>query len=505
MKPVLTAAEMRQVEALAAEHGMPALLLMENAGAALATAALGLAGPTGRFFVVCGPGNNGGDGLVAARRLHAAGRSVFVEVLAGPLKAEVARNHGALIASGLTPARIVADVGPGDVAIDAIFGTGLSRAPEGPFVDAIGRLSSWRAAGAKVVAADLPSGLASDSGVPFAPCVSADLTVAFGALKRSHAIEPGASQCGQVEVAEIGIPAAAERALTGPMVGLLEERDVRDRVLRRRADSHKGTHGHVLVIAGSRGKTGAAALVSKAALRSGAGLVTVATRGDALDAVLAHLPEVMGVELPQSGPLGLGDLNALLELADGKQAVVVGPGIARGAETGRLLGALLEELEVPCVLDADALNAIAEDLTMLSRAKGELVLTPHPGEMARLCSKPTAEVNAHRIETARAFAMAHSVVLALKGARTVIARHDGSVFINPTGNAGMATAGTGDVLAGIIGALLGQGLSPEDAALVGAWVHGAAGDRAISQHGQLGLIASDLIEALGAGWVRWNR
>jgi NAD(P)H-hydrate epimerase len=500
---------MRRVDAASADHGMLGSVLMENAGSALARAALALAGAQGRFLVVCGTGNNGADGLVAARHLHGAGRTVFVELLGevAELQGDAARNLRALDASGVSCAAISDElpVGAGDVVIDAVFGSGLNRAPEGRFADAIGRISVWRAAGAKVIAADLPSGLSSDTGVPFAPCVSADATCAFGFLKLGQALEPGASRCGALELVDIGIPRAAQSVLTGPGVFLLEEKDVQDRLAPRRVDGHKGTFGHVLVIAGSWGKTGAAALSALGALRTGAGLVTVASRPEALQPILQHAPEIMGVELVNDGPLGLGDINSILEAADGKQALVIGPGIARGPETGRLIGALLEELSVPCVLDADALNALEGQVGLLDKAKGELLLTPHPGEMSRLTGRPTAELNADRVGAARQFAQAHSVVLLLKGARTVIARHDGAVFINPTGNAGMATGGSGDVLAGMTGALLAQGLSTEDAAVVGAWAHGAAGDLAVQRRGQLGLIASDLLEHLGDVWTRWRR
>lgn len=509
MKRALSAQEMRRVDAASADHGMPGSVLMENAGGALARAAVSLAGPDGRFFVLCGTGNNGGDGLVAARHLHGLGRAVFVELLgeASELTGDAGRNHRALVASGLTVAPISEDapIGPGDVVIDALFGTGLSRAPEGRFADAIGRISVWRASGAKVVAADLPSGLHGDTGVPFAPCVTADVTTAFGFLKLGQVLEPGASRSGRIELVDIGIPRAAHAVLAGPGTFLLEESDVRGRLPERRADSHKGSFGHVLVVAGSPGKTGAAALVARAALRSGAGLVTVATRPGCLPAVMHHAPEIMGLGLGSEGPLGLADFNAILEAADGKQALVIGPGIPRGDETGRLIGALLEELTVPTVLDADALNAIAGNLSILDKARGEILLTPHPGEMARLIGKTAAEVNADRLGVARAFSTQHSVVLVLKGARTVISRHDGALFLNPTGNPGMATGGSGDVLAGLLGALMAQGLTPEDAAVVGAWAHGAAGDAAATTAGQLGLIATDVIERLGEVWTRWKR
>jgi NAD(P)H-hydrate epimerase len=509
MKRALNTLQMREVDKASETHGMPSSILMENAGDALARAALKLAGPQGRFLVLCGIGNNGGDGLVAARKLAAMGRLVSVEMVGviDALEGEPHRNFKALKASGVTAGTISDElpVGPGDVIIDAIFGTGLSRAPEGKHANAIGRISVWRAAGAKVVAADLPSGLQTDSGVPFAPCVAADVTVTFGFLKVGQALEPGAHLCGEIDVADIGIPRAAHSVLKDPQVYLLEESDVRGRLPARKPDSHKGTFGHVLVVAGSWGKTGAAALAAQAVLRAGAGLVTVATRPEALVPVMGHAPEVMGVELVNDGPLAPGDLNPLLEAAVGKQAVVFGPGIPRGEETSKLLGALLEELEIPCVIDADGLNALAGHMEILKKAKGPLLLTPHPGEMARIAGKTTVEVSQNRIISAKSVAAEYQAVVALKGARTLVAREDGTVFINPTGNPGMASGGTGDVLAGICGALIAQGLSPEDAAVTGVYAHGLAGDLMVKRKGQMGLIASDLLEGLGEVWVRWGR
>ncbi|HEX4621757.1 MAG TPA: NAD(P)H-hydrate dehydratase [Myxococcaceae bacterium] len=510
MKRAITAQEMRDVDsAAAAVHGLPAGVLMENAGEALAEDALRMAGPHGRFLVICGSGNNGGDGLVAARRLVNAGRHVHVELMTHPdkLEGEPKRNLLALRGAGISPAPISPDlqVGPGDVVIDALFGTGLNRAPEGTSADAIGRMSEWKAAGAKLLAADLPSGLHSDTGQPFAPCIRADATTSFGALKVVQVMEPGASICGELHLADIGLPPATIQGLKGSPVFLLEESDAKARVPARKADSHKGTYGHVLVVAGSWGKTGAAALAGMGALRAGAGLVTVATRPEALVPVLAHAPELMGVELVSDGGLGLGDLNSLLEAADGKQALVLGPGIPRGEETGKLIGALLEEVEIPCLLDADALNAISGNLGVLEKAKGPIMLTPHPGEMARLQDKTVVEVQASRILSTRLLAVAHHLVVVLKGARTVIATEEGRVYINPTGNAGMATGGMGDVLSGICGGLLAQGLNVEDAAVAGVYAHGLAGDLQSAKRGMMGLVATDVLEGLGEVWARWSR
>ncbi|MCP3103514.1 NAD(P)H-hydrate dehydratase [Myxococcus sp. K15C18031901] len=511
MLRVLTAAQMRQAEQAAEQHhGMPSSLLMENAGRGMADVARAALGPSGRFVVVCGPGNNGGDGLVAARFLQESGARVGV-VLVGDrakLTPESRRNLEALKGFGLVPQSLdaVGAPGHGDVVVDALFGTGLSRAPAGAFAEAISAIRRWRDAGAKVVAADVPSGLQSDTGQAFTPCVEADVTVAFGFLKPGQVLEPGASLCGRVARVDIGMGGEASREVTGPSLFRVEESDARAVLPVRKADTHKGTYGHVLVVAGSRGKTGAAALVSKAALRSGAGLVTVATRSDVLDAVQAHSAEIMGIPLEAAGPLGLGDLDALLAAAEGKDALVMGPGIPRGPGTGALIGELVSRLDIPVVLDADALNAVADDVSVLRRAKAPVVLTPHPGEMSRLTGKSTREVQSERLEIVGRLATGLGVTVVLKGDRTLTAHPDGRVFINTTGNPGMATGGSGDVLSGVVGALLAQSLPIPDAVWTAVYAHGLAGDLVAARRGQLGLVAGDLIEqGLCEVWVRWGR
>lgn len=502
MKRALTAAEMRAVDAAAAQHGKPGAVLMETAGEALAKLALREASSSARFFVLCGPGNNGGDGFVVARLLREAKREVFAEFVGdvAKLKGDAAANH-----AKVELAEIKETPSSDDIIIDALLGTGLNRAPDGAIADAITQIEDWRRAGAKVIAADVPSGLDSDAGNVHQPSVTADHTVSFGYFKIGQVIEPGVTRSGAIELVDIGIPDAAASVLNDPAVFLVEDADARARVPKRKNDSHKGTYGHVLVIAGSPGKSGAAALAAKSALRGGAGLVTVASRGPSLAAALAHAPELMGVELAFEGALGLRDLNPLLDAAEGKDAVVIGPGIARDDDTYSLLGDLLEELTIPTVLDADALNALEGHLEVLERASGPVILTPHPGEMARLTGKTTAEVQANRVAIARDFAKQHRVILVLKGARTIIARDDGTVFVNPTGNAGMATGGTGDVLAGLLGALLAQGLTGPDAAIAGVWAHGLAGDLMREKRGEMGLIASDLIDGLTEVWRLWDR
>ena len=503
MLPLLTAAETRAAEAEAERRGLPPSILMENAGTAVAEAAAKLGGPAARFLVVAGPGNNGGDGYVAARKLHAAGRQVDVWRVgdAARLGGDAARNHAAAAQGGVPVHSSAAalPLRPGDVVVDALFGTGLARAPEGEAADAIRHILRWRAEGVRVLAVDLPSGLASDTGRAFEPCVAADLTVTFGTQKLGLALEPGATLAGCIDVVDIGL------AEVTPSTWLLEPSDGPRWLPPRRSDSNKGTYGHLLVVAGSRGKSGAAALAGLAALRSGVGLCTVATPVDALSDVQGHAPELMGIGLPAAAVLGPTHLDVLLAAAEGKDALLIGPGIPRGSETHALLGELLARLDVPVLVDADGLNALAGHPELLQRSRAPVVLTPHPGEMARLTRTSVSEVQGDRIGRARNFARTHRVVVVLKGARTLVADPGGQLRVNPTGNPGMATGGTGDVLSGMIGAFLAQGLAPMDAASVGVLAHGLAGDAASRRWGRLGVIASDLTAALGEVWTAWGR
>jgi NAD(P)H-hydrate epimerase len=456
---------------------------MESAGAAVAARALALASTTGRFFVLCGPGNNGGDGAVAGRVLLEKGRTVQV------LRADPEEWHP------------LAEPQAGDVVVDALFGIGLNRPLLGSYSAACDRIQAWRKRGARVLAVDVPSGLQSDSGQPLGACVQADETLTFGTLKPGLVTEPGAGFAGKVTVVDIGLP----ELTSTPYAWLLEDADVHGVLPRREANSHKGTFGHLLLVAGSPGKSGAAALAGMAALRSGAGLVTVATPESQVDQVLGHAPELMGLALEATGGLGPQDAERLLPELPRMSAIAVGPGIPRGGETAEFLSRLLAATSVPVVLDADALNALEGRLDVLASAKGPVVLTPHPGEMARLTGLSAAEIQKTRIPRARTFAQRHKVVLALKGARTVVALPSGEVRVNPTGNPGLAKGGTGDVLTGVIGALLAQRLEPADAASAGVYVHGLAADKAVATRGQAGLLASDVVEALCQVWVGWGR
>jgi NAD(P)H-hydrate epimerase len=501
---------MREIDRAAIEDfGIPSLTLMDRAGRGVADAAAELAGTRGRVVVVCGGGNNGGDGYVAARLLRAGGRDARVmalvpsERLSRDARAvrEQAERAGVPIDDGVL-APLAAGVG--DVVVDAIFGTGLARAPEGPFAAAIAAIEAARVSGARVLAVDVPSGLSADTGRPLGPCVTADRTVTFAFPKRGLAVQPGLALAGEVTVVDIGIP--PEAALRVPIsCELLTEHEARVLVPPRSPEAHKGDAGRLLVVAGSPGKTGAAHLALTGALRGGVGLVTLAARAEVLPLALAGRPEAMSLALPADGPLGRADLGVLLAAAREADALAVGPGIPRGPETGEVLRALLSRAGKPAIVDADGLNALADDPFLLSGLGVPLLLTPHPGEMARLCGTTTASVQADRIGTASAKARAWKATVLLKGARTVVADPEAPPAIIPTGNPGLATGGTGDVLAGLCGALLAGGLPPSAAGRVGAWVHGRAGDLAAARFGQRGLVAGDLGEAIGAVWAEWDR
>lgn len=507
---LVTAAEMRAIDAAAIAGGVPGPVLMERAGAAVAQAARALLGPGGRVLALCGGGNNGGDGYVAARLLHGGGVAACAVAIVSPdalrgdarTAFEAARAAGVpLLDAGALP-RLQA--GEGDVLLDALLGTGLTRAPEGVHAAAIARLAELRTGGARVVAVDVPSGLSADTGRPLGPCVAADRTVTFAFLKRGLVLHPGPAFAGEVELADIGLPGAAASAVAATCE-LLVEGEARALVPPRPPDAHKGDAGRVLVVAGSPGKCGAAHLALSGALRGGAGLVTLLARSEVLPLALSGRPEAMSLALPGAGPLGPGDVDALVAAAQGVDAIVIGPGLPRGPETGPALRSLLERAGRPVVLDADALNALAEHPGSVAGLPVPAVLTPHPGEMARLVGCTVAAVQADRIELAARQARAWGCVIVLKGARTVVASPDATPAVVGAGNAGMATGGTGDVLAGLTGALLAGGLPAFDAARAAAFAHALAGDLAAARLGERGLLAGDVAQALGEVWARWGR
>jgi len=492
---LVTAAEMRALDRETIDVvGVPGVVLMESAGRGVVDViARHFDVAHARVVAFCGPGNNGGDGFVVARHLANRGADVIVALVGerDKIKGDARIHFDACAKSNV---RIFeADKAPlhrNDVVVDAIFGTGLARpVGAGAARDAIARMRAHRG---PVVAVDVPSGLDADKGI-IGPCVRADHTVTFAFAKLGLVGAEEQAVVGALHVVDIGIPERLARE-RGVKAELLEE-SVLAPLRARPASGHKGTHGHVLVVAGSRGKTGAALLCGTAVLRSGAGLCTVAMPADAAALVEGRVPELM-IE-------AVGDVQSLLV---GKKAAAVGPGIARDDAARDRIRALATS-ELPLVVDADALNAIAADRGLLPRRGSPTVLTPHPGEAARLLGATVGAVQEDRVGAARAIADKLGAVCVLKGARTVIAAPDGRLAVNPTGNPGLGTAGTGDVLTGVVAAALarmhgaagesgGGVVDPFAAACAAVYLHGAAGDYAAKARSQTGLMAHDVLDAL---------
>lgn len=501
MKPVVTTAEMRALDrATIDDIGLPAVTLMETAGRAVADAARRMLGDERRHVaVVCGPGNNGGDGFVATRVLVDRGIDAVAylatsrDAVAGDARVHlgVLERAGGTLRTLATPdelAELAARIHGGALVIDALFGVGLARPIEGRLAELV---TMMRSAG-RVLAVDIPSGLDADTGRTLGTAVRAERTVTMGALKIALCSAPGFAQCGEIEVADIGIP-AARIARTARGIGLLEAGDIARCLPRPLALDHKGRRGHVLVVGGSPGMRGAGRLAAWAALRAGAGLCTLAADADAAGELAA--PDAI-----MTRPLAAG--AAIAALVADKAAVVIGPGLGSSPAAAARLAEVLAS-GVPSVLDADALNLLAArgDLSVLAGAPGPIVVTPHPGEAARLLATTVAAVEADRIAAVRTLAARSRAVVVLKGARTLVcdgASAEALCAINPTGGPALATGGSGDVLAGTIGALLAQGLSAGDAARAGVFVHGAAGDSLAGVHGERGVVSSDLADAIAA-------
>jgi len=470
---------------------------MESAGRAVVEQIL-REGSSGAVGILCGPGNNGGDGFVVARHLAQLGRPVEV-VFAGTaehLSPEAGANFARLRSLGIRVDGPSSRLPRAGLWVDALFGTGLARPLEGRIAALVRRARAARCRGAKVVAIDLPSGLDADTGQVLGEAVRADVTVTLGLPKLGLALEPGRSHAGRIVVARIGI---ADRV---PEAGRGAELWRPGRALRvlpaRAAGGHKGSFGHVLIVAGSPGKTGAAALAAAGAGRSGAGLVTVACPAS-LNAILeVKCTEAMTAPLCEAagGILGPEAADAVLALAAERSVVAVGPGLGRQAATGAFLDRLAREIQGPLVLDADGLYPFADRLEALARRPGPTVITPHPGEAARLLGLSPAQVNADRIGAAHALAEQSHCTVVLKGAGTVVAAPGVTTVVNPTGGPELGTGGTGDVLTGVVVGLLAQGLAPGSAAALASWVHGAAGDALAAERGVSGVLAGDVADAL---------
>jgi NAD(P)H-hydrate epimerase len=490
------------------EVGLPSIVLMENAGrqvvAAMEAAFEDLA--SRRVAVVCGHGNNGGDGFVVARTLAERDMDVAVYLVgeAAGVKGDARVNLDVLRNLGLDVVEIGdagawelhgTDVLGADLIVDAMFGTGLTEPVTG-LIETI--VADINASPKPVVAIDLPSGILADRWDVPGPAIDASVTVTLGAPKLPLVLPPAEALAGHLVIGDIGIPRAVIEDLAGPWVELLTKEMMRALVEPRSQDSHKGDYGRVVIVAGSRGKTGAASLAAMGALRSGAGLVIVATPASCLPQVAALGAESMTEPLEET-PEGLVSFEAVDHvLALGADVIAIGPGLGRSPSTSAFVQGLVERAGVPLVIDADGVNAFVEDADRLAGRDGvEIIVTPHPGEMARLCGRTIEDVQAHRLDVARELATSHRLHVVLKGHRTVIATPEGKTFINLTGNPGMATAGTGDVLTGVIAAWAAQLLDAEAAAQLGVYLHGLAGDLAEADEGEIAMIASDLVGRLG--------
>ena len=503
---VLTAAEMREADRRTIEDiGVPSRDLMENAGRAVVRTIERTLPDlrSQRVEVLCGKGNNGGDGLVALRYLANHGIAARAWLLCGfdDLKGDAKANLEAAQALGLSVEAVpevakwkvvLPEIARAEVVVDALLGTGLNSSARGMLQTAIHDVNEM--AGFKV-SVDVPSGLSSDTGEIPGEAIGADLTVALATPKVCHMLPPACTHTGRLEVVDIGIPEAILESV-GSNLHTIEAESLRPFLPKRRPEAHKGDFGHLLIIGGSAGKPGAPTMAAKAALRSGVGLVTVASARGALPLMAPALLESMWEPLAETsdGAISQAAYPRLLELMDGKTALAIGPGLGRNPDTIALVKKLVQETELPVVLDADGLNAFEGDLAAIPKNK-RLGLTPHPGEAARLLGCSTSEIQTNRLESARKLSSLTKAYVVLKGHRSLISDPAGQVHINLTGNPGMATGGSGDVLTGILGSLFSR--LPIDHALhLGVFLHGLAGDLATEDVGATSLIATDLIRKL---------
>src|SRR5437899_2144948 len=505
---VLNAAQMREADRRATgDIGIPSLVLMENAGrqAVAAIEAMYSDIHERQVAVLCGRGNNGGDGFVIARTLAQRGVdvSVFLIGLVSEVRGDARTNLEILGRLGLTVVEVAdsqawelhfSEIGDCNLIVDAIFGTGLN-APVSGLMETV--VADVNASGVPVVAIDLPSGLSADSHEPIGDSIDAAMTVTLAAPKLSLVLPPAETRAGDIVIADIGIPTEVLDALDGPRVELLTRASMRELVAPRTPDSHKGDYGRILIVAGSRGRTGAAHLSAVGALRSGAGLVTIATPACCQPVVAAMAAEYMTEALEETADgLHPDGVERVLDMA--RDVIALGPGLGQRPRTREFIHTLVDRAATPLVVDADGLNAFSDDPdTLVGREGRDVIITPHPGEMARLVGMSTTEVQASRLEIARNFAVGHHVYVVLKGHRTIIATPDEKVFINPTGNPGMATGGTGDVLTGMIAAWLAQLLDAEAACNLAVYLHGMAGDLADADEGEVAMTSADLAGHIG--------
>jgi len=505
---LLTAEEMQQLDRTAIKDlGIPGVVLMENAGLRVLETIYQIVGdPNGKKVVIfAGKGNNGGDGFVVARHLLNAGAEVKVLLFAdiGEISGDAKINLNVLLAMGHKVFPVnnpnslnIVKLGTAytDLVVDAIFGTGFKGSVPEHYANIIEIINN---SGKPVVSVDIPSGLEANSGLVHGACIRATATVTFAHAKIGLLVQQGPEYAGKLTVADISIPPGLAQK-QGIKRFLVTDELIRGIIPARKPEGHKGTYGRVLVVGGSQGLSGAAVLASTAALRAGAGLVTLAVPVGLHDLMEIKLTEVMTRPLPQTEDLCIGTeaLAVVREMVENSDVLALGPGLSTGDSTVEFVRQLLPGLQKPAVIDADGLNALVGASEIMDDCAAAVVMTPHPGEMARLMGIKTGEVQNNRVEVCLEAAKRWKAVMVLKGNRTIIAHPDGTLYVNPTGNPGMATGGTGDVLTGIIAGLLGQGLSALEAAVAGVYFHGLAGDLAAAGKGMISLAAGDLLDYL---------
>ncbi len=496
------------------ELGVPGVVLMENAGAGCVRHIIDTYGNLAdkTVVVVCGSGNNGGDGFVIAR--HLINRSIRVKIflLSSPnkYKGDAAINYRILENMGVKFIELQnhnlkafnMDLAHAGLVVDAILGTGLNSDVRGIYQTVIERINQSRC---PIMAVDIPSGLHGDKGEPMGLAIKANSTVTFAFPKQGHFLYPGPDYTGTLQVIDISIPSQLAGSM-GVKGQVLTEKRIRQIFKPRPQNSHKGTYGHLLVLAGSAGKTGAAVMAATSALKTGCGLVTVLTSERARELIGSTRMEIMTEILVKSEeePVEEFHFQKLLELTRGKQAILIGPGMIKNPGMEKLLKRLVKEVDLPMVIDADGLNLLAEDPHCLKKSPAARIVTPHPGEMSRLTGKAVRYIQNHRLEISQNFAADYDVVTILKGAHSIIAEPDGQFSINTSGNPGMATAGMGDVHAGILGSLLAQGVQPGPAAWSATYIHGRAADLAAEKTGLASLMAADVIEQISTLFNQWG-
>lgn len=506
---IVTGSQMKEIDKAAIkDYKIPGVKLMETAGSYVYEEVIKtFNGKKDKsVIIICGAGNNGGDGYVVARKLHCdfIEVKVYSTVDVNKLTGDAKINYEKFIELGeevcdLNNISILEkfkkDINNSYIIIDAILGTGISREVSGNIANIINIINSAKK---NIISVDIPSGTSANDGKIYGVSIRANKTIAFQLPKIGNIFYPGAEYGGKLIVKDIGIPQKIINDNKDINISLIDEEYIKAIILKREKDTHKGTYGKAVVIAGSKGMAGAAVLTSKSALRSGIGLIKVAVPESINNIIQISVSEAITIPIPDNnrGSIGIEDIPYILENISDSDIVAIGPGCGRTDEIGYTIENILKNTDNSMVIDADGLNALSNRMELLDDKNNTLIISPHPGEMSRLTGLDIEYINENRIEVASTFAKEKKVIVVLKGARTVVAEPSGKIYINITGNPGMSTAGSGDVLTGIITSFIAQGLSAEEAAVAGVYIHGLAGDIMAKKVGEYGLVASDIVKGI---------